>query len=115
MTTEEDHDKRITLSDNEYETGLKLALVVLPALGTAYFILGSIFYWPLVKELCGILLIFLLFLGILLYLSYENNRYDGQLRIIRDINEKVTYSLELDIDLSEIEDMDRIIFKVVDD
>lgn len=115
MTKEEDHDQRLTLSDNEYETGLKLALIVLPALGTAYFVIGSIFYWPFIKEICGILLVFLFFLGILLYLSFENNKYDGKIMIYRNPGEKVVYSLELDIGLEEIEDMDHLTFRVVDE
>lgn len=113
MTTEEQHDRKFELTDNEYEVGLRLALVIMPSLGALYFVFGSIFHWPLVKEVSGVLLVFISLVGFLLYFSYEKHKYDGQM-IIRETDGKTIYTLELDMDVEEIEDMNALIFKVVD-
>ena len=66
------------LSNSAYDKLKFLAQIVLPALGTLYFALASIWNWPFGEQIVGTLTALDAFLGALLGISTSNyNKREG--------------------------------------
>jgi len=75
---------------NDIYNNLKwLGMIVLPALGTAYFIIGEIFDWPRLKEVLGFSMVVMIMLNALVWYAakswYESDeRFDGHIELEED-------------------------------
>jgi len=93
-----------------------LALVLLPALGTAYFALAGIWGLPSAQEVVGTIVVVDTFLGTILQISSvrwnnSDQKFDGVIGVT-DIGGKLTYTLNLNDDPAVLKDMDEARFKV---
>lgn len=88
------------LSNKNYDILKWVAQILLPALGTFYFALGSLWGLPFIEQTVGTITAIDVFLGVLLGISgknYEaNEKYDGDLVIAGDREDQPDlFSLEL--------------------
>ncbi len=93
-----------------------IAQVVLPALGTLYFTLASIWGLPAAEQIVGTIVAIDTFLGVLLHISTikynaSDAAYDGKM-VVSDTGDKKTFSLELDGDPTQLEKQSKVTFKV---
>lgn len=106
------------LSDKTYSTTKWVAQYLLPALGTLYFALATIWGFPEPEKVIGSITALDIFLGVVLGISkksYDNSeaKYDGALVV--DTNHETgneRYSLEVGIPMDDIRDKSEILFKV---
>lgn len=94
-----------------------IALVLLPAISTLYFSLGGIWNLPNVTQVIGSITAVDTFLGVLLGLStraYNKSplRFNGNIVISQNEDGKKLYSLELNDDVENIDNMQQVVFKV---
>jgi hypothetical protein len=79
----------VRFTDKVYK-GLKfIALVLLPALGTAYFTISDIWHLPDAQQVVGTITVVDTFLGVVLHLStasYNNSadKYDGEFAVVQN-------------------------------
>jgi hypothetical protein len=105
------------LSDSVYVKMKFLVQVLLPALSTLYFTLGSVWNFPGVEQVIGTLAAIAVFFGVLLGLSTKaynasEAKYDGNVVVqTTDTGVKV-YSLELNGDPATLDQKDSVTFKV---
>lgn len=107
----------MVLKDNTYKTLKFWALVVLPALGTAYFSASGVFGLPYSNEVVSALTIVDTFLGAILHVSTKSYSMakppvDGKFIVERDDEKKAMYTLEVHAPLEGIENRDLLTFKV---
>ncbi len=93
-----------------------LALVLLPALGTAYFALAGIWGLPSAQEVVGTIVVVDTFLGTILQISstqYNKSdaKYDGVVGVTQTAD-KLSYVLNLNDDPVNLKDKDEIRLKV---
>jgi imidazoleglycerol phosphate synthase glutamine amidotransferase subunit HisH len=104
------------LSDKAYSTIKWAVVIVLPAIGTLYFALASIWGLPAAEQVMGTILALQAFLGIVLGISSKSyNASDAQYAgaINMSHTEKgLLYSLDLNGDPEDIQHQDKVIFKV---
>lgn len=105
------------LNDDTYKTLKFLALVVLPALGTAYFAISSVWGIPYSNEVVSTLTIVDTFLGTVLHVStrtYAMNKpsVDGKMIIDKTDQDKDVYRFELHTPLSELDQKEQVTLKV---
>lgn len=106
------------LSDKTYQTIKWIAQYFLPALGTLYFALATIWGFPEPEKVIGTITALDIFLGVVLGVSkksYDNSeaKYDGALVV--DTNNETgneRYSLEVNVPLEDVRDKSEILFKV---
>lgn len=99
--------------NNETYNKLKwVAQYLLPALGTLYFALSSIWGLPYGEQVVGTISAIDAFLGVLLGISTKNYNGDGQLVINTDNPERDTYSLELNGPIEGLSDKKTVTFMV---
>lgn len=106
------------LSDKNYLTIKWIAQYLLPALGTLYFALATIWGLPEPEKVIGTITALDIFLGVILGISkksYDNSeaKYDGALVV--DVNNETgneRYSLEVNVPLEDVRDKSEILFKV---
>lgn len=95
-----------------------IAMILLPALGTLYFALASIWGLPAAEQVNGSVLAVDAFLGVLLGLSsvsYNKSdaRYDGNITVHENQETGTkTFSLNLNGDPQELQKQSQVLFKV---
>lgn len=101
-------------NDKVYDTLKWLAQIVIPALGTLYFGLASIWGLPYGEQVVGTLTVIDAFLGALLGVStnsFHKDGADGILHIDTSSEEVDKYSFEIS-DLDALEKKDKLMIKV---
>jgi hypothetical protein len=104
------------LGDAVYKPLKYTAQIALPAIGTLYFAIASIWGLPNAEEVVGTITAFDAFLGVLLGLStqaYKNSEphYDGAI-VVEENEGKKVFSLELNSPPEDLEKKDTATFKV---
>ena len=109
------------LSDSTYDVAKFMAVIVLPAFGTLYFALASIWGLPKAEEVVGTVVAIDAFLGMVLQISnrqYQNSdeKYDGKI-VVRDSEpdeDGIVYTSDanLTIDANAIVNKNELIVKV---
>lgn len=105
------------LSGPIYDKMKFVVQVVLPALATLYFTLGSIWDFPNVEQVIGTLAAIAVFLGALLGFSSKHynasdSKFVGDLVIYEKANGGKTFSLEYNGDPADLLDMTEAAFKI---
>lgn len=110
----------ITLSDKVYRSLKWFTVLFMPAFGAAYFSLSKIWGLPAAEEVVGTCAVISTFLGALLGVSSKNYnssdaQYDGELKVeTNPTTGKLVYALELNADPSDLREMSKVSFKVID-
>lgn len=109
-------ENTMALSHKLYDRLKYIAQVVLPALGTLWFTIGSIWNLAHTVEVIGTLTAIDTFLGVLLHLSsksyYGNEQnFDGTM-VVQDTPEKTNFSLELNTDVEDLPGKHSVEFRV---
>lgn len=117
MTQPQDKNKSPLLTAKLYDLLKFIALVLLPALGSAYFALSDIWGLPDGKQIVGSITVLDTFLGGLLHISNQNYKnsdapYDGTVHVTDDGSKK-TFNLSLNGDPNTLDQQDSVNFKVV--
>ena len=105
----------MALNNKTYGVLKWIALYLLPALGTLYFALSGIWNLPYGEQVVGTITAIDTFLGVLLGISSAKYNGEGTLVVNTDDAEKVVYSLNLNVPLEELANMNTITFKVDSD
>ena len=120
MTNIEDTPPEPTplLSDRLYDVLKQLVQLVIPAIGALYFGLAQIWGFPNAEEVVGTCALIATFLGVFLQFSkrsYEASptKYDGAVVISQNAETGAKlYSLELNVDPSQLDGKKDVTFKV---
>lgn len=111
------------LEDNVYSVGKKAVQIYIPAFSALYFGLGNIWGFPAIEQVTGSCAVIAVFIGAVLRIS--SNNFDqsgagdgdqiGKMVVVSKGDGAFTYTLDVDpeIDLVDIQDKDKISFKVV--
>lgn len=106
----------MAFSNKTYDKLKWIAMYLLPALGTLYFALSSIWGLPYGEQIVGTITAVDAFLGAILGISKKNYKGDGTMTIATsDSENKDTYSLELNGPVEELANKKVITFKVKND
>lgn len=103
------------LDNKVYNTLKWITQIVLPAIGTLYFGLSSIWGLPYSEQVVGTITCLTAFLGITLGIStnsYKKDGMDGILKIDTSKPEVDSYSFEVNIPIDEIPERKEIYMKV---
>lgn len=100
------------LNNKMYDILKYVAQYVLPAAGTLYFALASIWGLPYGEQIVGTITAIDAFLGVILGISGMQYSGDGVLKIDTSGSTKDIYRLDLHTDLDEIKDKTEITLKV---
>jgi len=105
------------LSGAVYDRLKFFSLIVLPALTTLYFTLGTMWEWPNVQQVMGTMVALNTFLGVVLGIStkrYNESeaRFDGVINISESETGKKLYSLDLNVEPGEIDQKKTVVFKI---
>lgn len=105
------------LSDKTYDFVKRLVQIILPAFSALYFGLAQIWGLPAAEEVVGTVALFTTFLGVCLGISTSAYRssgqaYDGNLVVVVPDEGPKQFMLELNDDVSHLEDKESITFKV---
>lgn len=105
------------ISNNLYSKTKWFTMIVLPALSTLCFTLGTIWNLPNVQEVIGTIAAITTFLGVILGISTKaynksNARYDGTVNIYETDHDTILYSLDLNDDVQSIDDKTEVVFRV---
>lgn len=106
----------VLIKGKTYDVLKFIALVLLPALGTAYFALAGIWGLPKAQEVVGTIVVVDTFLGTILQISatrYNNSdeKFDGVVGVT-ETDDKLSYVLNLKDDPALLKDKDEIRLKV---
>lgn len=112
-----------SLSSGLYDKLKFIALVLLPAAGSAYFALADIWHWPNPEQVVGSITVIDTVLGGLLHVSSKNNlsnqttvgkatQYDGQLLAVNHAGDQAL-TVQLNAPAEELAAKDSVVFKVV--
>lgn len=102
-------------TDKQYDILKWLAQIVLPALGTLYFALSTIWGLPKGEEVVGTITAIDAFLGAILGLStsqYNKSGKDGRIVIDETNSDKDIYRMEFNGDPAGIKDKSQVTFVV---
>lgn len=104
------------LSSKQYDIIKWLTVTLLPAIGTLYFALATIWNFPAGEQVLGTLLAVQAFIGVVIGVStkqYEESgeKYDGEIKV-KETPEKLGYSLDLKDDPETLKKKDEVVFKV---
>lgn len=108
-------DALMKLEDRQYEILKWIAQIVLPALGTLYFALSTIWGLPYGEQIIGTITAVDTFLGALLGIStsqYRKTDGDGVLVIDESNPDKDVWRLEFNDDLDKLKDKTHVTFRV---
>lgn len=100
------------IPDKIYDVMKYVAQVVLPALGTLYFALATIWGFPYGEQVVGTITAIDAFLGACLHVSTKSYSGDGILHVDTTSMYKDTYSLDFETPLEEIGDKKQVMLKV---
>ena len=95
-----------------YDIMKNVAQTVLPALGTLYFALATIWHFPYGEQIVGTITALDAFLGACLHISTKSYPGDGVLHVDTTNMYKDTYSLDFETPLDEIGDKKQVLLKV---
>lgn len=101
----------MSLSDSAYDRLKWITTIFLPAAGTLYFALSSIWGFPYAEQILGTVTALITFLSAILKISSNNYEGDGTLVINEGIDID-TYRMELNDSISTLSGKDRVIFNV---
>lgn len=109
--------KDFLLSNAAYDLLNRIALIILPAIGTFYFGLSAIWGLPYGEQVVGTCTAAALFVGALVKLSnrsYSNsdNKYDGEVVVVESSPASVTYDFQTTASLEDLATKKELIFKV---
>lgn len=104
------------LNSKQYDIIKWLTVTLLPAVGTLYFALATIWNFPAGQQVLGTLLAVQAFIGVVMGVStkqYEESgeKYSGEIKV-NETPEKLGYSLELKDDPEALKEKDEVTFKV---
>lgn len=108
----------LILSNKVYDALKFVAQILLPGVGALYFALAQIWGLPAAEEVVGTITAVDVFLGLFLGSSSKaynrsDAKYDGFIDIDQDvINNKKTFTLELNSDPDDLEQKKDVTFKV---
>ena len=102
----------MVFGDKTYKVLKWIALYLLPALGTLYFALASIWGFPYGEQVVGTITAVDTFIGVLLGISTHNYNGDGTLVVNTDDPNKDLYELKLNVPVEELPNRNSITFKV---
>ena len=117
MTSESSHAKQTPmLSDSAYNITKKTATIVLPAVSALYIALSQIWNFGHVDQVVGTVAAINTFLGVIIQLSkksyYASSApYVGEIKV-KNHGEKKVFSLVVDGDPEELENMSSANFKI---
>lgn len=105
------------LSNTAYDIAKDVTTLYLPALGTLYFALASIWGLPAPEQVVGTIAAVVTFLGVVLKISTKSyntstNKFDGKMVVDTVDPTKDVYRLELDIPLEQVEGKNELTLKV---
>lgn len=100
------------LNDDVYDILKWIAQIVLPALGTLYFGLASIWGFPYGEQVVGTITVIDAFLGAILGISSVKYSGDGTLHIDTTKPDKDSYNLAIDTPLVDLPRKKSITLKV---
>lgn len=105
------------LSNKFYDSLKFMALILLPAMGAAYFSLSQIWGLPKPGEVVGTITVIDTFLGVVLKLNsitYKNSDapYDGTMNVVQKTDGSMTYDLSLNGDPAALASQKAVSFKV---
>lgn len=110
---------RLQLSNNLYDVAKRVVTMGLPALGTLYFAISSIWGLPYADEIVGSLAALTVFLGVVINISTANyntndDRFDGMVEVEEDPYGNKTMSLALTKieNPEDIANQKEVVFKV---
>lgn len=107
-----------TMDDRTYNKLRWMSISVLPAAGTLYFALSTIWGWPNGDAVLGSVVALQAFLGIVLGVSskaYDKSeaRYDGDMLVHKDEEgDAVGFHMALNGDPADLKDKKEVIFKI---
>ncbi len=102
----------MAFSNKIYDALKWIAMYLLPALGTLYFALSSVWGLPYGEQIVGTITAIDAFLGALLGISTKNYHGDGVMTVDSTDEGKDVYNLELDTPIEELPNRKSITFKV---
>lgn len=104
------------LSNRVYNALKYFTLIVLPAIATLYFALGTLWDFPEVEKVLGSITSVSVFLGTLLGISsvqYNKNKYDGQIEVTKDERTGTKrFELILNDDPHDLDQKQTALFKI---
>lgn len=103
---------RMKINNQIYDILKWVAQIVLPALGTLYFGLASIWGFPYGEQIVGTITVIDAFLGAILGISARQYDGDGTLHIDTSGTTKDIYRFELNDDVDKLKDKKNVSFKV---
>lgn len=95
-----------------YDILKEIAQVVLPALGTLYFALSTIWGFPYGEQVVGTITAIDAFLGACLHLSTKAYTGDGTLYVDTTDQKTDKYHLDFTTDLDEVNDKKTVVLRV---
>lgn len=112
MSKSRDH----ILKSSTYDRLKYLTEIILPGAGALYFALAQIWGLPNAEEVVGTIAAVTVFLGLLVGYSrksYNNSdsKFDGAM-VVQDTEDGKMFSLELDSDPADMQEMKEVKFKV---
>ncbi len=96
-----------------YDTLKWIAQFLLPALGTLYFTISSIWGLPYGEQILGTITAIDLFLGAVLGLSSSKYEGDGTMIVDTSNPDRDIYRMELSNPVETLSEKDSVVFKVV--
>lgn len=102
----------MNLSNHDYDVLKWVAQIALPALGTLYFALASIWGLPYGEQIVGTITAIDAFLGALLKVSSDEYQGDGQLIVDTSDPLKDIYSIAIDDYPEKLAEKDTVLLKV---
>ena len=96
-----------------YDTLKWIAQFLLPALGTLYFTISSIWGLPYGEQVLGTITAIDLFLGAILGLSSSKYEGDGTMIVDTSNPDRDIYRMELSNPVETLSEKDSVVFKVV--
>lgn len=105
----------MNIDNKVYDTLKWIAMIALPALGTLYFALASIWGLPYAQEVVGTITAVDTFLGALLHISSAKFPGDGTLNIDTSDPEKDTYHLDVTTPLEVLPNKKVVVLRVATD
>ena len=112
---------RFILGDKVYNSLKVIVQIFMPAAGTLYFSLGSIWGWPNVESVIGTITAITVFLGVTLGISGRNYnkeavpvsaKPDGILNVLRQDDGTILYDFDAKDTMTDLRSRESVVFKV---